>query len=509
MNRSTKAPMSASGLASPTVKEPPAASLRALPSLERLMSKPTAQFLAERFGRQLTLGALRQALTDLRARLLAADHIDSPSNTVSAVDSLIATAAASLELQTQAHLCAVFNMTGTVLHTNLGRALLPPEALEAMRMAASEPVNLEYSLQDGKRGDRDDLIESLLINLTGAAAATVVNNNAAAVFLSLHALASGRQAILSRGELVEIGGAFRIPDIMRRAQVKLIEVGTTNRTRLSDYEEAITSRTAILMRVHASNYTVSGFTESTPLSALATLAQKHQIALMEDLGSGALVDLAGFGLPSEPVVRDSIRQGADLVTFSGDKLLGGPQAGIVVGRKDLIQTIKRNPLKRALRVDKVTLAALEAVLRLYQDPDRLAQRLPTLRLLTRKVAAIEAVAQLIARCLAERLPGAEWVVSVEACASMIGSGSQPVERLPSMAVVVRPAGKVSGRKLSALEARLRRLSRPVIGRIHGDALWLDCRMIEHEAALINTLAQLGLQSPLDSPLPFDSPSALP
>jgi L-seryl-tRNA(Ser) seleniumtransferase len=496
-----------------------ATKLRALPSLDRLLSEAPADILVERFGRQLTLAALRRALVDLRVRLLANGLPHSPSNTLplgtspaggspdddstSNISTLIATAAAALEQQTQAHLCAVFNMTGTVLHTNLGRALLPPEALEAMRIAASEPVNLEYSLQDGKRGDRDDLIESLLIDLTGAPAATVVNNNAAAVFLSLHALASGRQAILSRGELVEIGGAFRIPDIMRRAQVKLVEVGTTNRTRLSDYEEAITARTALLMRVHTSNYVVSGFTESTPLSALAVLAQKHQIALMEDLGSGALLDLARFGLPSEPVVGDSIRQGADLVTFSGDKLLGGPQAGIIVGRKDLIQTIKRNPLKRALRVDKVTLAALEAVLRLYQDPDRLAQRLPTLRLLTRNAAAIEPVARSVARCLAEQLPGSEWIISVEACASMIGSGSQPVERLPSMAVVVRSVGKVSGRKLSALETRLRRLPRPVIGRIHADALWLDCRMIEHEAPLINTLAQLDSQSPPDpqSPLP--------
>ncbi len=493
MNRSTETSKSGPGRAGARADPQQPNCLRALPSVERLITDGDAQTLVARFGRQMSVTALRGALAEYRTLALAAERADEADLSIEVqpiIANLIASAATKLEQESQAHLCAVFNMTGTVLHTNLGRALLPIEALDAMRIAASEPVNLEYSLRDGKRGDRDDLIESLLIELTGAAAATVVNNNAAAVFLSLHALASGRQAILSRGELVEIGGAFRIPDIMRRAQVKLVEVGTTNRTRLSDYEAAITSRTALLMRVHTSNYVVSGFTESTPLAILAELSKKHQVPLLEDLGSGALLDLSAFGLPHEPVVGDSIRQGADLVTFSGDKLLGGPQAGIIVGRKDLIQTIKRNPLKRALRVDKVTLAALEAVLRLYRDPDRLAQRLPTLRLLTRKVSDIEPIARLVARCLSERLSAQEWSVSVAACASMIGSGSQPVERLPSMATVIRSSGKASGRKLTALERRLRLLPRPVIGRIHADALWLDCRMIEHEAALISVLLQL-------------------
>ncbi len=492
MNRSAATPKTKSQNVEQSSGRVNTASLRALPSIERLITDEQSGALINRFGRQLTLAALRAMLESHRSSLLASQepNDESASGSLNLNSKLINSAAASLEQQSQAHLRSVFNMTGTVLHTNLGRALLPLEALEAMRVAASEPVNLEYSLRDGKRGDRDDLVESLILELTGAEAATVVNNNAAAVLLSLHALASGRQAILSRGELVEIGGAFRIPDIMRRAQVRLIEVGTTNRTRIQDYEAAINSRSALLMRVHTSNYVVSGFTESTPLSSLAELGHRHKIPLMEDLGSGALVDLGSYGLPSEPVVKDSIRQGADLVTFSGDKLLGGPQAGIIVGRKDLIQTIKRNPLKRALRVDKVTLAALEAVLRLYQDPDRLVQRLPTLRLLTRQASSIALTAQSVVRCLAARLPAAQWSVAVEACASMIGSGSQPIERLPSMAAVIRPVGRISGRKLGVLETRFRALPRPVIGRIHDDAFWLDCRMIEHEQSLLDTLAHL-------------------
>ena len=513
MNRSAE-PTDATDRANPA--------LRTLPSLDRLLQTSAGQALVERFGRQLTTRGLRASLEQQRTLLSGNvgkvnvgndndngnDNSNSNSNSdrVSDIDrdpsstltaSVFTQATAWLEQQTSAHLKAVFNLTGTVLHTNLGRALLPAEALAAMQQAASEPVNLEFDLASGKRGDRDDLIEPLLLELTGAQAATVVNNNAAAVLLTLHALASGREAVLSRGEMIEIGGAFRIPDIMRRAQVKLVEVGTTNRTHLSDYSQAIGKRTGLLMRVHTSNYVVTGFTAAVPIAELANLARSSSLPLMEDLGSGALIDLQAFGLPAEPIVADSIRAGVDVVTFSGDKLLGGPQVGIIVGRKDLIDRIKRNPLKRALRVDKMTLAALAAVLQLYRDPDRLVQRLPTLRLLTRGADAIELVATQVVAQLQRLLPLKQYSVGTQACASMIGSGSQPVQRLPSFAAVIRPLGSARGRRLAHLERVLRALSQPVLGRVHDDALWLDCRMVEQADTLLAMLAQLPAHAFVD------------
>lgn len=479
--------------------------LRHVPSVDRLLSDPLAAPLLAAHGRTSTVAAIRAVLSRWREALATAASSEAAVSSETAVSAETASTTKStvreapstaqwfeqvereLDQQATSRLRPVFNLSGTVLHTNLGRALLPVEALDAMRRAACEPVNLEYDLEAGARGDRDDLIEPLLQALTGAEAATVVNNNAAAVLLCLSALAGGRQAIVSRGELVEIGGAFRIPDIMRRAQVRLVEVGTTNRTRVADFEQAIGPKTAMLMRVHASNYQIVGFTEAPATSALAELAHSRGLPLVEDLGSGALVDLTAYGLPREPVVAESIRQGVDIVTFSGDKLLGGPQAGIIVGRRELVARIKRDPLKRALRVDKVTLAALEAVLQLYRDPDRLAQRLPTLRLLSRAATDIEPVARHLAGHLLARLDGQSWRVSVEACSSMVGSGSQPVERLESFAVVIRAAGRASGTRLRALERAFRSLSRPIIGRVQEQALWLDCRMVDEVAPLLEAI----------------------
>ncbi|EKN4772370.1 L-seryl-tRNA(Sec) selenium transferase [Yersinia enterocolitica] len=388
--------------------------------------------------------------------------------------------------QRQPALKPVFNLSGTVLHTNLGRAPLAESAIAAVTDAMRGAVTLEYSLSGAGRGHRDRAVADLLCELTGAEDACIVNNNAAAVFLMLTVMAAGKQVVVSRGELVEIGGAFRIPDVMRQAGCELVEVGTTNRTHLKDYRQAISEHTGLLMKVHTSNYSIEGFTASVAEQQLAALGHEFAIPTATDLGSGSLVDMTRYGLPAEPMPQQLIAAGVDLVTFSGDKLLGGPQAGIILGKKQWIDQLQQHPLKRALRADKMTLAALDATLRLYQQPDRLTKLLPTMRLLTRSAQDIAESAQRVLAALNSRY-GAEFTLTVEPCWSQIGSGSLPVDRLPSWAVTFTPK-EGRGSALEALTARWRGLAKPIIGRVADGRLWLDLRCLEDEAALLRELA---------------------
>jgi len=455
-----------------------ASPLAALPSVDRLLRSGQAKPLIARYGLPAVTSAVRHVVADLRGTLARTR----PSPGVDEV-AIVSRVCARLADEARPSLRQVFNLTGTVLHTNLGRAPLPPEAIEAVALAGRGASNLEYDLETGERGERDVHVESHVCRLTGAAAATVVNNNAAAVMLVLNSLALRKEVPTSRGELIEIGGSFRLPELMARSGCRLREVGTTNRTHLRDFEEAIGPRTGLVMKVCTSNYVIEGFTASVAEPALARLCRERGVPFVVDLGSGSLADLRQFGLPHEPTVRQTLDSGADLVTFSGDKLLGGPQAGIIAGRKDLIERIRRNPMKRALRVDKLTVAALAAVLQLYTDPARLVERHPALRQLTRPPDQIRGCAERLLPVFATALDGIASVEIVD-CESQIGSGALPSSRLASAGLSIRPlrAGR-GGTALKNLSAAFRALPIPVIGRIEDGRFILDLRSLEDESAL--------------------------
>jgi L-seryl-tRNA(Ser) seleniumtransferase len=466
--------------------------LRKLPSVDEVLRQASAAPAIAQFGRPAVVGAVRDALAEARKASIAAGD----------AGWFASAASRRLAMQSQPSLMPVFNLTGTVLHTNLGRALIAEPAIEAAVAAMRQAVTLEFDVGGGRRGERDDHVRGLLRELTGAEDATMVNNNAAAVLLVLNTLSRGRAAIVSRGELIEIGGAFRMPEIMTRAGARLTEVGTTNRTHAKDYAGVIDDKTGLILKVHTSNYRIEGFTKQVGARELAGIARQHGVPLVNDLGSGTLVDLRPFGLAHEPTVAEAVAEGADLVTFSGDKLLGGPQAGFIVGRKALIEKLNRNPMKRALRIDKIRLAAIEATLKLYRDSARLAERLPILRLLARSKTDIEAAAQRLLPAFAGAI-GEAFAARVVNCSSEIGSGALPVETVASTGIGIRPAGSRNGRALTALSDAFRRLPVPVIGRIEHGMLIFDLRCLTDEAALVANLA--ALKTSERTPLPEASP----
>jgi L-seryl-tRNA(Ser) seleniumtransferase len=417
----------------------------------------------------LLKNAVREVLEELRAAILAGKEMAKDSL---AKNAMIPLFLARIARKQGPNLKTIINATGVVIHTNLGRSLLPPEAVDVLGRVGTRYSNLEFDLATGKRGSRYSLVEELLCELTGAEAALVVNNNAAAVLLVLDTLAKGHEVIVSRGQLVEIGGSFRIPEVMEKSGAKLVEVGATNRTHLRDYERAIRDETALFLKVHASNFKIIGFTSEVAPEELVELAGRYGLAVMEDLGSGSLIDLSIYGLGKEPTVREVIKAGVDVVTFSGDKLLGGPQAGLILGKRDIVDQIKKNPLNRALRIDKFTLASLECVLRMYFDEEAARQQIPTLRMLTVDTRVIEKRARRLIRRIKNKLLSC-CEMKLQQTESRVGGGALPEEPLLSWSVVIKPYDI----SVNSMEENLRTAAVPVIGRIEEDRFLLDMRTV--------------------------------
>ncbi|MFQ6133196.1 MAG: L-seryl-tRNA(Sec) selenium transferase [Armatimonadota bacterium] len=446
--------------------------LRRLPAVSEALEHPrVAEWLAGH-PRPLVVRALQDAVSSARRAIVECHSDEAAARLPADMDALLPDAEQRLAQLTRPSLCPVINATGIIVHTGLGRSLLADEAVAALERAARSYTNLELDLDTGERGSRHVHLESLLCDLTGAEAALAVNNNAAAVLLTLNSLAEGREVIVSRGQLVEIGGAFRMPDIVEKSGCRLVAVGTTNRTRLADYERAITENTAALMRVHHSNFAILGFTEETPLAAMAQLARERGLLLVDDLGSGALVDLSPHGLGREPLAQESVAAGADIVTFSGDKLLGGPQAGIILGRQDLLARVRKSPLARAVRLEKLIIAALEATLRLYLDPETALTAVPTLACATEPADAVRARARSLLRRLRD-VPDEAAEFEIVPAESAVGGGALPGQTIPSWALAVRPWSSPP----SDAAARLRTADPPAIARVQDDRLLLDLRTV--------------------------------
>ncbi len=444
-----------------------------LPGVDQLLEQAKTDSYLQSLPKGVTVKSIRDVLDTLRKRILRAeDDISDRCLSIPPILELIREAAA---LSLQLNLRPLINATGVVVHTNLGRSLLPPGVVENLSAISGRYSNLEYDLDAGKRGSRYSIIEELLCEICGAEAGMAVNNNAAAVLLCLETLARDREVIVSRGELVEIGGSFRVPDVMAKSGGILKEVGTTNRTHMADYENAINANTALMLKVHRSNYSVVGFTAEVSLKELAKLGAKYQLPVMEDLGSGTFIDFSKYGLVKEPTVQDSVRAGVDVVTFSGDKLLGGPQAGIVVGKKQLIDRIKRNPLARALRIDKMTLAALEATLQLYRDEAQAVRSIPTLRMICMEREELAGRANRLADVLNAIGAAGLEIRRIEGF-SKAGGGALPLLELPSRCLSIR----IEGLSANKLENEMRGNSPPIIGRIEDDRFVMDPRTLLDE-----------------------------
>jgi L-seryl-tRNA(Ser) seleniumtransferase len=460
--------------------------LRKIPSVDEILSRPEISDLIKTYPRNVVVETIRSCLKELREKLLREDGLSGVDESFFSLDRLYPLFKGELERQTRPRLRRVINATGVVIHTNLGRSPLHPSAIQHLIDVSRAYSNLEYNLDRGERGSRYDHVEEILCRLSGAESAMAVNNNAGAVLLVLNTLAEGKEVVVSRGELVEIGGAFRIPDVMKRSYALLREVGTTNRTHLDDYQEAIGPQTALLLKVHTSNFRVVGFTSDVALPELIQLGKQHHLPVMDDLGSGCLIDLTRYGLLKEPTVQEVMKTGVDVVTFSGDKLLGGPQAGIILGKKEVLDLVKANPLTRALRIDKLTLAALESTLLLYLDEKKAMEEIPTLQMLTFDRVRLKRRG----KRLLKRLAGISGIeATLKEDVSQVGGGSLPLQELPTLVIAIRPLSS----SVNDFERNLRKGNPPVISRISKEELILDLRTIFDEEI---PLIAIGIQEAL-------------